>query len=71
MTNPGNVKVKQVIDVENSLKPMMVRYKYFTKPMWIYHVLIFLATRLDRLSDKMRKIINKYTQEAVIDLSTK
>lgn len=71
MNNPDNVKVKQVIDIENGPKPMVVRYKYFTKPMCIYHILIFLATRLDRLSDKIRKIINKYTQEAVIDLSTK
>lgn len=39
--------------------------KTWTKPMWIFHILIFIAIHLDRSANKVRNLIYKYTKENV------
>lgn len=39
--------------------------KTWTKPMWIFHLLRFIAIHLDRCANQVRKLIYKYTKENV------
>jgi len=39
--------------------------KTWTKPMWLFHLLRYIAIYLDRSANKVRDLIYKYTKENV------